>query len=302
MGLQVRGSFVALITPFDQKGKIDTARLRHLVEWHVKEGTDGIVCCATTGEGPALDTKEKKKITQICVETVKRQIPVVVATGTSDTRSSIRLTEEMAQLGADGCLVVTPYYNKPSQKGCILHYQEVAKVGLPVIVYHNPGRAVIRLSAETIAEIAEIPGVVGLKDSSHDLELIRQIHSLTPLPILSGEDDLTVATIREGGVGSIGVASNLIPRGWKTMIQHALAGNWTKADSYTKRYQALCRALFLDTNPQPVKFALAWMKRCLSEYRLPLLEPSEATQEALKQAFYSLAMPLFYPQKTRVEF
>lgn len=301
MGLKVRGSFVALITPFDQKGKVDTTHLRSLVEWHLKEGTDGIVCCATTGEGPALETREKKKIAQICIETVQKKIPVVVSTGTADTRSSVRLTEEMARLGADGCLVVTPYYNKPSQQGCILHFQEVARVGLPVVIYHNPARAVVRLSAETIALLGRTPGIVGIKESSHDLELIRKIRSLSSIAILSGEDDLTVETIREGGVGSISVASNLLPRGWKSMIQWALEGNWEKAQSYAKRYRDLCRALFLDTNPQPVKFALAWMKRCLPVYRLPMLEPREETKKVIRQSFYAMALPLLYPQKEPVQ-
>lgn len=292
------GSFVALITPFDSKGRLDRKALEKLVEWHIEEGTDGIVCSATTGEGTTLSEREKKRVAEICIRTAKGRIPIIVGTGTPDTRQSVHLTEQMQKLGADGCLVVTPYYNKPSQRGCILHFQEVAKVGLPVIVYHNPGRAVVRLEAETIAALHQIPGIAALKESSSDLEFVRKIRKLCSIPILSGDDHLTFETIREGGKGAISVVGNVIPKGWKGMIRLALEGKWEKAAELSDKYLPLCKALFLETNPQGVKFAMAWMGKAQGVLRLPLVPVSEGVGKEIERALLSLSLPPFQMVKT----
>ena len=165
MWMKFHGAFVAVITPFDRKGRVDRKNLGKLIEWHIQEGTQGIVCCGATGEGVALDSAEKKRVVSICVEASEGKIPIIAGCGTSSTKQSVQLTEQMQRLGANGCLIVTPYYNRPSQRGCILHFQEIAKVGLPVIAYHNPGRTAVRFTPETVAEIGKIPGVAALKDS-----------------------------------------------------------------------------------------------------------------------------------------
>lgn len=283
-----RGSYVPLITPFDRKGRLDQKTLEKLVEWHISQGTDGIVCSATTGEGPCLSDGERKKIASTCIQIVAGRIPVIVSTGVSDTKTSVRYTEMAQKLGANGCLVVTPYYNKPSQQGCLLHFKEVAKVGLPVILYHNPGRAVVRLTAETIIELSQIPDIVAIKESSHDLELVRKIIKF--IPVFSGDDDITFDIMREGGIGSIAVSANVIPYGWKRMISYCLQGEWEKGHALSQRYLPLGKAMFLETNPQGVKFALSWLGRCHAALRLPMILPTAATQQEIKKEIFRLAV------------
>ena len=169
------GSIVALVTPFTSNGRIDRKSLESLVEWHIAEKTDGIVCSGTTGEACSLSRIERKRVAEICVKASAGRIPIIVGTGTPDTRETIRLTEDASKLGASGCLVVTPYYNKPSQKGCLEHFRQVAKVGFPIIAYHNPGRAVFRFTRESLCELVKIDKVVALKDSGRDFELIQDL-------------------------------------------------------------------------------------------------------------------------------
>jgi 4-hydroxy-tetrahydrodipicolinate synthase len=286
-----QGSFVALITPFDAKGRVDEEVLAKLVAWHIAQGTDGIVCCGTTGEAPVLTETEKKLVARTCIAVAQKKIPIIVGTGLAGTQDTISLTEEMQKLGADGCLVVTPYYNKPSQRGCLIHFQEIAKVGLPMIVYNNPGRSVVSLSVETTIEISQIPGVVAIKESIRDIEVIQKVRKVCSLPIFSGEDDFTLEILQEGGVGAISVIANVIPKEWKQMIQFAREGNWEKAKRLSNRNLSLCKALFYETNPQGVKFLMAWLSLCKSGLRLPLLEPKEATQRELKKALLAIALP-----------
>ncbi len=293
--MRFSGSLVPLITPFYHSGKIDSKTLRFLVEWHISSGTDGIVCCATTGEGPALTDRERKKIAEICIEVSNGRIPILLATGTSDTRTTIRNTEVAQKIGADGCLVVTPYYNRPTQRGCLLHFQEVAKVGLPVIIYHNPPRAAVKLNQETILELAEHPNIVGIKESSRDLELIRKISK--KIPVFSGEDDLVLEIMKEGAVGSIATCSNLIPHGWKRMILFCQKQNWDKAGILAKKYLPIARAIFLETNPQGIKFALSTLGKCKAALRLPLVQATGATQKEIQLQLLLLALPFFQRSK-----
>ena len=288
-----KGSLVAIITPFDRKGRVDRKNLEKLVAWHIDEGTDGIVCVGATGEPLSLSNSERKKIAEICIKTSGKKIPVTVGTGVSDTKQTVKNTELAKKWGADGCMVVTPYYNRPSQRGCLLHFKEVAKVGLPVILYNNPGRTGVKLTVETIVEASQIPGVVALKEASRDLDLIRSIRKFCSLPILAGEDALTFDILQEGGVGAISVIGNLIPRGWKEMIRCAMSGEAKKAKAMSDRYQALCSALFLETNPQCIKYAVSLIGKCRGMVRLPLLEPSEKTKAEIKRVLWSLALPFF---------
>jgi 4-hydroxy-tetrahydrodipicolinate synthase len=283
------GSFVALITPFDRKGRLDRKALEKLVEWHIAEGTDGLVCSATTGEGPTLSDADRKNIAEICIRTSAGRIAIIVATGINDTHTSIRHTEKALALGANGCLVVTPYYNKPTQRGCILHFREVAKVSLPVIIYHNPPRAVIRLTIETVREISQIPNVVAFKDSSHDIEFVRQIAPL--IPVFAGDDDITFDILQAGGVGAIAPIANVIPRTWKHLIQLCRQKEWDQARLLFQKYLPLIRSLYTEVNPQCFKFLLSWLNQCQPVLRLPLLLPTEATQSEIKKQFLRLSLP-----------
>lgn len=289
--MRFTGSYVALLTPFDMKGRVDWKAIEKLVEWHISEGTDGIVCSATTGEGATLNEAERKKIAEICIKTSAGRVPIIAATGTNDTRQSIRYTEIAQKLGAKGCLAVTPYYNKPSNQGCILHFSEIAKVGLPVIVYHNPPRAVVKLTVETVAALGKIPNIAAFKDSSHDIEFVRKIVPL--IDVLSGDDDVTLEIIKAGGVGSIATVANLIPRGWNRMVKASLGKRWDEAKALCDRYMPLIRAIFLETNPQCHKFLLAWLGRCKPVLRLPMVLPPEKTQIELKKAILRLCLPQF---------
>lgn len=297
--MQFRGSFVALVTPFDAKGRIDRKALEQLVEWHIAEGTNGIVCCGTTGEGLSLTDAEKKRVADICIKTAAGRIPIIVGTGLPGTKPTILLTEQMGKLGASACLVVTPYYMKPNAEGCFLHFQEVAKVGIPLIAYYNPGRAVMRLSVEALAELTTISGIGAIKDSSGDPEFVRKLCTLSHKPILSGDDDLTFETLRAGGMGAISVIGNLFPRSWKRMISLALEGKWNESKKISDRFLVACKANFLETNPQPLKFAMGWLRRCSDTLRLPLVPVSEKTEKEMKQIFVSLFLPQFLKRDVR---
>jgi 4-hydroxy-tetrahydrodipicolinate synthase len=288
MKLKVQGSFVALATPFDSKGRIDWKCIEKLVSWHIGEGTEGILCCGATGEGMAVSPNEKKKMVTLCAEVAEHKIPILVSSGTADTNQSVRLTEAMLKAGASGCLVVTPYYNKPTQRGCVSHFREIAKVGLPVIIYNNPGRVCVRLEAETVIEIARIPGIAGYKDSTADIELIRKVRKLSCLPILSGDDHLTYETLQEGGAGAISVVGNLFPKAWKAMIAHALKKEWASSKEIADRFAPLCKALFLEPNPQCLKFAMSWLGKCAAHLRLPLVAPTETTQAQIVEELAKL--------------
>lgn len=287
----MRGSYVALITPFDRKGRLDTKSLERLVEWQIAEGTDGIVCAGTTGESPTLSVADRKKLAAVCIQIAAKRIPIIVGTGTNDTRQSVRLTEQAQKLGAQGCMAVTPYYNKPTQKGCLLHFQEIAKVGLPVIIYHNPPRAVVRLTVETVIELSRIPNIAAFKDSSHDAEFVRKISPY--IPVFAGDDDYTLEVIKEGAIGAISPAANFIPRGWKRYVQLCLEGKWDLAARLAQNYNALCKAIYRETNPQCIKFALSWLGRCKPIFRLPMILPTEASQQEVKKALLRLALPHF---------
>ncbi|MDE3045026.1 MAG: 4-hydroxy-tetrahydrodipicolinate synthase [Verrucomicrobiota bacterium] len=286
-----QGSLVALITPFSSNGRIDTKALESLIEWQINEGTDGIVCCGTTGEACTLSETDRKKVIEICVKSADGRIPIIAGTGTCDTRQTVRFTATAQRLGAAGCLVVTPYYNKPTQRGCLAHFREVSNVGFPIIAYNNPGRAVIRFTVELVQGLSALPSVVAIKDSSRDLEFVRALRKVTSLMILSGEDDLTFDIIQEGGAGVISVIGNVVPRGWREMVHLALAGQKEKAERLAHRYAPLCKGEFLETNPQCIKYLVSQMGKCKPVFRLPLVLPTLQTQNSLKQIVLELALP-----------
>jgi 4-hydroxy-tetrahydrodipicolinate synthase len=290
------GSLVAIASPFHEDGSLDKRSLEGLVEWHIAEGTDGIVCSGATGESVCLSETDRLEILEVCLKTSAGRIPIIAGTGTPNTRETVRLTEQAQKAGAAGCLVITPFYNKPSARGCVLHYREVAKIGLPVVVYHNPGRTQVRLSAESLAEIGAIKGISALKDSSGDKELIRELGNISSFPILSGDDWMTFETLQMGGVGAISVIGNIIPRAWKEMIHLSLQGRFEEAKRISDRFQPLCQALFLEVNPQCVKYTMSLMGKCGLTLRLPLVPPLEESRREVKKVLLNLALPF---QSTR---
>jgi 4-hydroxy-tetrahydrodipicolinate synthase len=279
-----QGCFVALVTPFTSSGEVDFFALRALVSWHLQEKTDGIVVCGTTGETPTLSDEEQEAILQTVLNEVKGRIPVIMGTGSNDTRKSVQRTEKAKKLGADGCLVVVPYYNRPTPEGCFLHYQAIASVGLPIIVYLNPSRTGVHLSVEAVMRIAALPEVAMIKDCTGELQYVKELIAHTKKPLFSGDDVLTLPIMEMGGVGVISIVANLIPSLWKEFVLLLQEGQVSQAEELEKRYITLCQSIILETNPQGVKYALSLLGRCQPFMRLPLIEPRASTKVAIQLA------------------
>jgi len=279
--MKPEGAFVALVTPFS-RGEVDLRKVRELVAFQLAGGVRGFCPVATTGEGPTLSRQEKAAVIRAVVEMTRRKALVFPGTGTNDTRGTIELTRMARDLGADGALVVTPYYNKPPQEGLYRHYEAVARaVPLPLILYNVPGRTGVSLSPETAARLSKIGNIVGLKDASGDVERVTQVLGLCDIAIFSGEDALTYPILCLGGRGAISVAANLIPRPVSAMCGAALKGDFRRARAVHDRYYALFDDLFLETNPIPVKTALRKMGKLNGEVRLPLCGMSRAGEARL---------------------
>ncbi|MBN1914906.1 MAG: 4-hydroxy-tetrahydrodipicolinate synthase [Parachlamydiales bacterium] len=283
------GSYVAVVTPFSENGEIDSCALSELVQWHIEQNTDGIVCCGTTGESPTLSLEEKDEIIRICVKASKGKIKIVAGTGTNDTLTSVQHTRRALELGADGCMAVVPYYNRPTQKGVIEHFRYIASVGLPLIIYNHPGRTGTIIQPQTFGKLEKIPNVVAIKDASGKIETTAEIRKHTSLPIFSGDDALTVFIMELGGVGGISVLANIIPSVCKHIIELCRNGDFSRAKEVFQQYKKLNDVLFLETNPQCVKYALSLMRKCHKQMRMPLLEPTVANKhrisEVLKEYF-----------------
>jgi 4-hydroxy-tetrahydrodipicolinate synthase len=207
-----------------------------------------------------------------------------MGTGCNDTKKSVKLTKKAKKLGADGCLVVVPYYNRPTQDGCVEHFRKIAKVGLPVIVYHHPGRTGVILQPETFARLERIPNIVAIKEASNSLQTVEEIQKVCSLPILSGDDGLTVDIMQKGGVGVISVVANVIPNEWKQIVDLCQKKSFDEARKMQEKFLGVIQSMFLETNPQCVKFALHCMGRCGPKMRLPLLEPSVGSKEKIRGA------------------
>ena len=281
--MKLQGSYVALVTPY-AKGEVDLKKVRELVEFHVKNGTSGICPIATTGEGPVLTHDEKANIVRTVVETAKGKALVFPGTGTYNTRESIELTKMAKELGADGALMVTPYYNKPTQEGLFRHFEACAKaVNVPIMLYNVPGRTGVSMAPETTARLSKIKNIVALKDASGNVEQVTMLRALSDIQILSGEDSLTFAIIALGGVGVVSVAANVIPKQVAEMCALELKGEVDKARAVHDRYFELFKTLFIETNPIPVKTALKKMGMYNGEMRLPMCEMSAAAAEKLEK-------------------
>lgn len=281
-----QGSMVALVTPF-KSGRIDESALRELVEFHINNGTDVLVPCGTTGESPTLTHDEHRRVIELTVEAANRRIAVVAGTGSNSTAEAIDLTCYARQAGADGALVVLPYYNKPTQAGLIAHCRAVADAAeLPLILYNIPGRTGINMLPETLAALADHPYIVGMKEATGNLEQMTQDIVLCGdrLSFLSGDDTLTLPLLAVGGRGVISVIANIVPRDVADLTHAFLGGDWKRAREIHLRLFPLCQAMFYETNPIPVKTAMAILGMIDGELRLPLCPMNESNLDRLKAA------------------
>jgi 4-hydroxy-tetrahydrodipicolinate synthase len=280
------GSFVAIVTPF-RNGRVDEAKLKELVEFHVKNGTDAIVPCGTTGEAPTLSHEEHKRVVEVVTKAAAGRVQVVAGTGSNSTAEAIELTEHAKKAGADGVLMVCPYYNKPTQKGLIAHFKAVAeRVNIPIILYNIPGRTGVNMLPETVATLAEVPNIVAIKEASGSLEQMTEVITLCreKMTVLSGDDTLTLPLMAVGGKGVISVIANILPKETAEMVHAALNGDWKRAQELHLRLFPLCKAIFYETNPIPVKTAMKLLGRLNGELRLPLCSMSESNREKLEKA------------------
>lgn len=276
-----RGTIVALATPFTEQNEVDYQSLHKMIEWHIESGTDAIVLCGSTGEAPTLSEDEQLKIFKEGVISSKGRIPIIAGTGTYDTHHSVLLTEAAKKAGVDGSLVIVPYYSRPTPEGCFQHFQALSNVGLPLIVYHHPGRSGIKLPLKALLQIAELPNIVAIKDSTADLDYAIELIRSTKIPVMTGDDTLTLPIMAIGGTGVISVVANLIPREWKELTSLLSDGQWNEAKSLFDRFYPLVQSMFLETNPQCVKYALGVLGKCSHKIRLPLIEPQEATKRQI---------------------
>ena len=280
-----RGAIVAIVTPF-KKGKVDEAALRKLVEFQIKNGTDGIVPCGTTGESSTLSHEEHDRVIEIVIDAVNKRVPVIAGTGSNSTAEAIRLTRHAHEAGADGALMVAPYYNRPTQEGLYQHYKAVADaVRIPIIIYNIPGRTGVNINADTLARLAKVKNIVGVKEASGSIKQMSDVIRLCgpDFDVLSGDDLFTLPLMAMGGKGVISVISNVAPADMAAMVDAFDAGDLEKARALHHKMAPLIDSLFIETNPTPVKAALAMMKKISYEVRLPLYRMSDGNYEKLKK-------------------
>ena len=281
-----RGSFVALITPF-RDGKIDEEAFQALVEWQIGQGTHGLVPVGTTGESPAMTHEEHKRVTELCLEAAAGRVPVIAGTGSNYTEEAIELTRHAREAGATAALVVTPYYNKPTQEGLYRHFKAIQDaVDLPVIIYNIPGRSVVDMTLETMERLAALPNIVGVKDATSDL--VRPLATRRALGPdfcqLSGEDATVVPFLAQGGHGCISVTANVAPAPLAKLHEAWRAGDLDAVREINERLLPLHEALFAETSPGPVKYAASLLGKCRPDLRLPLVEPTDATKARVRDA------------------
>lgn len=281
------GAFVAIVTPF-KNDKVDEEALRKLIDFQIEQGTHGIVPCGTTGESATLSFEEHERVIEITVEHVNKRIPVFAGTGSNNTAEAIRLTKHAERVGADGALMISPYYNKPTQEGLFRHFERVAvSVNIPIIVYNIPSRTAVNIEPETFERLSKLDNIVGVKEASGSIKQVMEIIARCGdgLDVFSGEDYITFPLLALGGKGVISVVSNVAPKDMANMCNYALQGRWDEARGLHYKLLLLCNILFCETNPIPVKAALAMMGKIISdEVRLPLVPLSETNRNRLKNA------------------
>ena len=275
------GAYTAIVTPFGKDGSVDYGKLRHLIALQIAAGIDGIVPVGTTGESPTLDVGEHERVIEAAVEACRGKIKVIAGTGANSTAEALELTRHALKAGADGTLQVTPYYNKPNQEGLYRHFSAVADLGLPVVLYNVPGRSSREIEVGTIARLAKHPKIVAVKEAGGSVDRVSQILCACSITVVSGDDPLTLPMMSVGGRGVISVASNIVPKPVADLVHAALAGRWDEARALHMKYYRLFTTMFIDTNPVPLKAAMAMVGLIEEVYRLPLCETSEANRRKI---------------------
>lgn len=283
-----KGSITAIVTPFDKEGKVDESVLERLVEFQVANGTDGIVPCGTTGESPTLNYTEHERVIEICVRAAKKRIPVIAGTGSNSTQEAIEMSLSAKKIGADGLLLVSPYYNRPTQKGLYLHFKAIAdKVDLPIVLYNIASRTGVNIEPQTIARLnRDCRNIIAVKEASGSLDQMSQIAVLCgkKLIMLSGDDSLTLPQMAIGGEGVISVVANIIPKDVKALVTAFNKGEVVEARRLHYKMLPLIKAMFIETNPIPVKTAMALMGLCGPNLRLPMCEMGPENLSKLEAA------------------
>ena len=282
----IRGSIVALITPFHEDGSVNYNKLRELIHWHIEEGTDGICILGTTAETPALTVTERDLIVEVSIETAAKRIPVIVGSGSNNTMVAKEQSVKYQRMGADGLLVITPYYNKTNKAGMICHFTEIADaVSIPVILYNVPGRTGCSLTFEALQELSRHRNIAGIKEASGDISFVSKIARLAgeEFVLYSGNDDMIVPLMAVGGSGVISVAANIIPKEMHRLTDAYLSGDVRLAKEIQLKYLEFINALFIETNPIPIKEAMNIMGMNVGKYRLPLYEMDGGAREYLAE-------------------
>lgn len=281
------GIYTALVTPF-KGGAVDEEALRRIVEEQIAAGVDGLVPCGSTGESATLSHEEHERVIKIVVDQVKRRVRVVAGTGSNNTREAVRLTQAAKREGADGALLITPYYNKPTQEGLFLHYEAVAREAqLPILLYNIPGRTAVTIAPETLVRLSKVPNVVGVKDATGNLDNANKVMSLIgteTFVYLAGDDAMTLPLCAIGGKGVISAASNIVPADMVAYARASVAGDLATARALHRKLVPIIDACFIETNPIPIKTAMAMLGKCGDELRLPLCAMGEANRARLRAA------------------
>lgn len=289
--MELKGLFTAIITPFDSDGNLDEEGLKRNIDFQIENGVDGIVPVGTTGESATLSAEEHKRVVEIAIEQAKGKVLVFAGTGSNNTKEAINYTSHAKDAGADAALMITPYYNKPTQEGVYQHYKKIAEeVDIPIILYTVPGRTKVNIEPETTKRLAEIPNIVGIKDASGNLDQIMRVikECGDKITVLSGEDALNYSIISLGGEGAISVVSNPAPKLMAEFIHSALDGNFEKARELHYQLYPLFKVLFIETNPSPAKAALNMMGMPAGNPRLPLVPVTEESREKIRRVLQEL--------------
>lgn len=293
------GLYVAMVTPFTKAGEINEDKIREQVRFHIEAGTHGLVPCGTTGETPTFSREEHRRVIEVVVEEAAGRLKVVPGTGTNSTTKTVASTQMAKEVGADGALVVTPYYNKPPPSGLVRHYATVAReTGLPIVMYNVPGRTGTNMLPGTVAELAEIENIVGIKEASGDISQMTEVilRAGDKIALLSGDDAMTMPSMAVGGKGVVSVIGNILPRDMLAMVEAARRGDWDTARDWHHRLFDLCNAIFYETNPIPVKTAMNLLGWDVGEVRSPLAPMQPANVKRLKAAMKAYG-PIPEPQE-----
>jgi len=286
------GSICALVTPF-ANGGVDEKAYEQFIDWHIEQGTDGLVPCGTTGESPTLSHEEHKRVVEICISVANGRVPVIAGSGSNSTDEAIMLTKHAKDAGADGALVVTPYYNKPTQEGMYLHYKAINDaVEIPIIIYNIPGRCIVDMSVDTMARLAKLPNIVGVKDATNDVAraTLQKNAMGSEFIQLSGEDGTQIGFLAQGGVGCISVTANIAPKEMSDFHKAWRNGDVAGAQALNERLMPLHTNLFCESNPGPVKYGAHLLGKCAADTRLPLAPISDASKKIVEESMRSAGL------------